>query len=623
MPEALVGRGGDRDPLAIRINGPDPTFRLATEVIEAKALRALDPVALDLLEIAATVFAADGETPRGGPTRPRMGAGWYRNFDFTIPVRAPELWWRADVSEALVESVETLTGDSVRFQFTEAAPDPMAQPYFDFNPAGATFKADEVILFSGGLDSFAGALEVLASTSARVILVTHRSAQKAIPRQVSLGRYLADRFKGRVLHVQVLARRAGDEARDSTQRSRTFLFSALGQAVAHAFGARRVSLFENGVVSHNLPISPQIVGTMATRTTHPLALRCIDRLMRLTLPSAPRIHNRYQWSTKSEVVSRIGEFGGSAQIRRAVSCTSIREQDSLHTHCGACTQCLDRRFALLHAGLAEHDPEEIYATDILFGERSSDRSITMAVEWTRHALRLGEIDELDFMNRYGAEAARIFRGHPELERRTALGLTLDMQRRQSHVVRSVLEKALHEKAGDIIARRLPPTSLIMLHLGQDVVSVDRLAEDMARRNQRAPIGDVDEVDCVPEPGAPLHVSFSMTGDRHMVDVIGLSTLAGLPARVPHALKPILDEDRLNCLAPTDHRYVIGTTLPALADMSKESIRKSVERCRKQLAHEYKRLHGRSPEDHLLVQNRPSRGYRLDPDIVIAPTNLTA
>src|SRR6185369_2169034 len=99
------------------------------------------------------------------------------------------------------------------------------------------------VLFSGGLDSFAGALELLARTSSRVVLVTHRSAQKAIPRQVELGKYLDQRFPGRVMHVHVLARFADEEARDSTQRSRTLLFSALGQAVAHAFGAKRVCFF--------------------------------------------------------------------------------------------------------------------------------------------------------------------------------------------------------------------------------------------------------------------------------------------------------------------------------------------------------------------------------------------
>ena len=623
MCEAIVRIDGRQPPLVVRINGRQPTFRLATDSLETKALRELDPVLLDLMEIAAIIFAADGAIPRGGSTRPHMGAGWYRRFDFEIPVRNPDLWQRVEVAAALRDAVETLTEDSVSFRFTPAAPDPIPQPYLDLDPTGATFEADEVLLFSGGLDSFAGALELLATTSSRVVLVTHRSAQKAIPRQVELGQYLAERFPGRVLHVHVLARRADQEARDSTQRSRTLLFSALGHAVAQAFGARRVSFFENGIVSHNLPLSPQIVGTMATRTTHPLALRNIDRLIQLVVPSAAPIENRFQWSTKSEVVSRIDEYGAAKQIPLAVSCTSIREQDKLHTHCGACTQCFDRRFAILYAGLAEYDPDEIYATDVLFGERRSERSVTMAVEWTRHALRLGDLDEQGFMENFGHEASRIFRGHPDLPRRTVLDLTLKMHQRHSSVVRNVLEDVLRYRAADLVAQRLPATSLVLLHLGSGDAPLNLVPNYLPEQHARVFLDEVHEVDEVPEVGAPLRVAFFMDGERHIVDVIGLTSVAGPPARVPHALKPAFDEDRRNGVAPEDYQYKIGTTLPELAGMNKRTIRKSVERCRKQLAEEYERLHGEPPPGHLLIQTWPSRGYRLDPYMVVVPTNRTS
>ena len=55
----------------------------------------------------------------------------------------------------------------------------------------------------------------------------------------------------------------------------------LGFIAARMVGATRVRFFENGVVSANLPISPQVIGTMATRTTHPLALRYFNELLAL------------------------------------------------------------------------------------------------------------------------------------------------------------------------------------------------------------------------------------------------------------------------------------------------------------------------------------------------------
>jgi len=620
MSEALVHIEGRGAPLPVRINGPRATFNLSTAAVEAKAVKDLDPVLLDLMEIASTVFAADGTIPRGGVTRPNMGKDWYRRLDFDIPVRQLDLWQRPEVAAALCEAVETLTEDIVSFRFRAAVPGPLKQSYLDLDPAAAKFHADEVVLFSGGLDSFAGALELLATTSSRVVLVTHRSAQKAIPRQVDLGKYLAQRFPDRVLHIHVLARRVDDVSRDSTQRSRTLLFAALGHAVAHAFGAPQVSFFENGIVSHNLPLSPQIVATMATRTTHPLALSKINRLMQLVLPDGPPIQNKFKWLTKSDVVSRIGTYGAATQIARAVSCTSIRDQNTLQTHCGACTQCMDRRFAILHAGLAEYDPPESYAIDILFGERSGARSMTMAVEWVRHALRLGELDAKSFMERFGYEAGRIFRGHPNLPTRTALDFTLEMHRRQSSIVRTVLEKALHDRAKDLIAQSLPATSLVRLHLGSGSEVANLVPRYRNGPGSGADLKNVDEVDEIYEAGAPLRVAFSEERGRRIVDVIGLATLMGPPARVPYALKPVFDEDKRNGVAPTDYRYSIATKLPDLADMNKLSIRKAVERCRRQLAKEYRQLHGEPPARHLLIQTQPSKGYRLDPTVVVVDSN---
>ena len=50
---------------------------------------------------------------------------------------------------------------------------------------------------------------------------------------------------------------------------------------ARSVGARRVRFFENGVVSLNLPIGRQVVGAMATRTTHPLGLRRLGKILSL------------------------------------------------------------------------------------------------------------------------------------------------------------------------------------------------------------------------------------------------------------------------------------------------------------------------------------------------------
>ena len=60
--------------------------------------------------------------------------------------------------------------------------------------------------------------------------------------------------------------------REYTQRTRSFLFAALGVTFARMSGLDRLRFYENGVVSLNLPPSPQVVGARASRTTHPRVL---------------------------------------------------------------------------------------------------------------------------------------------------------------------------------------------------------------------------------------------------------------------------------------------------------------------------------------------------------------
>ena len=390
----------------LRLDRNSPNFRLGSDKIEAAALHPLDPATQDFIEVAAAVFYADGEIPRGDATRAGMGANWRRKLRFEIPVRNPKFWSRPDVTSKLTETVRFLTDDDVEFVFSageEAAP---LERYLDFATDQAAFHAEEAILFSGGLDSFAGALEVLATSRHNVVLVSHRSAQKVKPRQDDLARWLGERFPGRIRHVKVEATRKGRESTDTTQRSRSLLFAAIGHAVAVSFGCKRLNFYENGIVSHNLPISPQVVGTMATRTTHPRTLELLGELMAMISGDAPAVSNPYVWMTKRDVVEHIDRFGGSAMIERAVSCTHVRDQTTLHTHCGSCSQCLDRRFAILAAGLEEYDPQERYLFDVLFGRHAPGVKRTLAIEWTRHAIGLARMDNASLARRFGLELTR-------------------------------------------------------------------------------------------------------------------------------------------------------------------------------------------------------------------------
>lgn len=618
MTEAVVGLGDGREPLRIRLNNADATFRLRADRISAAAVRPIEPRLQDLLDIAATIFAADSSVRRGSDTRPDMGEAWRRRFDFQIPVRDAAFWSSPEVIAALTDAVTFLTDDIVNFSFSARAADEPEQPFLGFDAKGAAFAADEVLLFSGGLDSFAGALETLNTSDKRVVLVTHRSSQKAATRQKKLGHYLKGRYPGRVLQIHVAAHKVGGEAREATQRSRSFLFAALGQVVARMFGAGRQNFFENGIIGHNLPLSPQVVGTMATRTTHPLSLRKLEHLMMLVGDGAgAAIRNPYQWLTKTDVVRRIAEYGAGDQIRHAVSCTSIREQNTLHTHCGACSQCLDRRFAMLAAGLGAEDPAEMYGTDVLFGAREKDRSRTMALEWTRHAVRLAGIDDHAFVSTFGQELMRIASGYPDERRADLMRRIVDLHRRHGGLVVSVLESAIRDNADRLARHEISEGALVRLHVA-DAAAVPPVlpADPRAAPQRRQPPTDTfgDAPDLVLDQDRPLEVAFKEENGRPVITVLGLGCVEGAPARIAHELRPEFDEDRQAGLPRTKHRYVATGTLATRLETSKDAVAQHVGRCRKELAQFHEEVFGSPPGRPLLIENKARHGYRLDPDI---------
>jgi hypothetical protein len=83
------------------------------------------------------------------------------------------------------------------------------------------------------------------------------------------------------MHVGITVNKGTEEAREFTQRARSFLSATLGAVVADLFALREVLFFENGVVSLNLPVSQHVIGSRATRTTHPKVIDGLNRLFTL------------------------------------------------------------------------------------------------------------------------------------------------------------------------------------------------------------------------------------------------------------------------------------------------------------------------------------------------------
>ena len=214
------------------------------------------------------------------------------------------------------------------------------------------------------LDSLAGAVDELIGNKKKVVLVSHQSSTLITSKQNALVGELRSRTQNNQLYVPVTINKGQEEALEFTQRTRSFLFATLGIIVARMFGKNELNFFENGIISLNFPISEHVIGARASRTTHPRVLADFSRFFSQLLSEKIVIRNPFIWKTKSEVVQILADRGCADLIAKTLSCTRVRETTRLSCQCGTCSQCVDRRFAILAADLAEYEPADNYAIDL-------------------------------------------------------------------------------------------------------------------------------------------------------------------------------------------------------------------------------------------------------------------
>jgi hypothetical protein len=463
---AASGTARGKDAVCLSLSGRDSNVTLQVGDITRRMVANLDPVLLDLLEIATYVYCADQATSRGSGSSRDYGASWRRRFQLCVPVREHELWSSAPVRTALCDTLGFLSDDHFEFVFKKLAKPPPVDQYLDFGePGDAGFQAEEVVLFSGGIDSLGGAVEEIFGQQRSVALVSHRSSPKIDAKQQHLVEDLVTRSPSRPpFHVPVWINKEKALGKEYTQRTRSFLFASLGAIVARLFGLWRIRFYENGVVSINLPISPQVVGGRATRTTHPQVLNGFATLFSEIFEKPFAVENPFLWKTKAEVVRGIRDGGCGDLIKHSVSCTHTWEMTTLLTHCGTCSQCIDRRFATLAAGCSDsEDPPEMYKVDLLRGERPPGDSRTMLESYVSTAKRVRAASDTSFFAAFG-EAHRVVRHVRSMSASNAAIRLLDLYRRHACEVGDVIVKGIAAHAKEIEDGAVPGTCLLILAL---------------------------------------------------------------------------------------------------------------------------------------------------------------
>jgi hypothetical protein len=303
-------------------------------------------IGLDLLVVATHVHAADTRISRAEQSQD----SWTREIRLVVPVSDPERWQAA--AQTLTRTLGFLTGDRWtvgfrhrpgRFASVVSPPTTLLPPPFD-----------AISLFSGGLDSLIGAIDLLESGHTP-LLISHAGegatsdAQNALFSQLKkhYGGSLFDRLRVWMAFADGLVK---DVRSESTTRGRSFLFFALGVFAGTGGGSNFVlRVPENGLIALNVPLDPLRLGSNSTRTTHPFYMsRWNDLLVELGIDG--RVDNPYWDKTKGEMAAACTNDSLLRTLAAdSLSCSSPskgRWQGHGIEHCGYCLPCLIRRAAL-------------------------------------------------------------------------------------------------------------------------------------------------------------------------------------------------------------------------------------------------------------------------------------
>ena len=101
----------------------------------------------------------------------------------------------------------------------------------------------------------------------------------------------------------------------------------------------------------------------------------------------------------------MAEVGLKDFITSAVSCSQTFKNRSQATHCGGCSQCIDRRFAAYGSELDDADEGGIYTLDFIQrGIEDSEVKIAL-IDYVRQAKELASLNIENFYNQMFSELA--------------------------------------------------------------------------------------------------------------------------------------------------------------------------------------------------------------------------
>lgn len=326
--------------------------RATSDDLNALAAPAAPPCmwAVDLLTVVTAVYLAD----RVATYRDlRSFVPWRREIRLDVPVQEPDRWQGSAVV-TLESLLGILTGDVWHITVRRGVS-------FEPGVQGAyvgEWRAQQVALFSGGIDSTAAAANAAAAASGPLLLVSydHSSLMRTQRQVISALRRIGQapiehRSLSYSLSKQGTSRMRGQ---DTSFRTRALRFMGTGIYVSAAHGLRSLTVPENGQLAVNPPLDESRPGYCSTRSVHPQTIALLNRLIS-ELGGDVDVENPLLGQTKGEVCRLALDSGlEPEELLLTNSCSKpFSVQRGGNTHCGACFACLVRNSGLRAADVSD------------------------------------------------------------------------------------------------------------------------------------------------------------------------------------------------------------------------------------------------------------------------------
>ncbi len=309
----------------------------------------------DLFVIGISIFALDKRI-----NRRLFKDCWTREISVSIPVLNENVWNKT--KDWWNKILCFLTGDIWDVNFRQC----FKQYSKRDNPNRIHLhieKCDCVSLFSGGLDSYCGAVKLLEDGKSPC-LIGHNEYPKLRKKQqefVDCFQSIYDNQMVKFISFSANSRAPKDMqgkklvGAENTSRGRSLLFLSAAISIAGILGDTvPVYIPENGFIGLNIPLTNSRKGTCSTRTTHPHFIKGLQDILQSVGIRNPII-NFFAFSSKREIVDSVKDTKAfKTHYMDTISCShpclaryNKKGHNEYPINCGYCYPCLIRKSSLI------------------------------------------------------------------------------------------------------------------------------------------------------------------------------------------------------------------------------------------------------------------------------------